>query len=245
MRKTSTILAAVALVLCWRATVQAEEKDEARAIVAKSIHALGGEAKVEKTKAATFKEKGIYYGMGDGLPYTGKYAMQFPGQFRMEIEGAFVIVLDGDKGWTKFGDETKEMEKKSLDVQQTNHRAGWIASLLPLKDKEFKLAVIDGVKVDDKPTVGVKVTRAHYPEVNLYFDKATNLLVKSEFRTKAEEMEFKDVTMEVFYRDYKDYDGVKGPSKLLLMRDGKKYVEAEVLEYKAEGKLDAKVFAKP
>jgi hypothetical protein len=245
MRKTSTILAAVALVLCWRATVQAEEKDEARAIVAKAIHALGGEAKVEKTRAATFREKGTYHGMGDGLPFTGKYAVQFPSQFRMEIEGVFTVVLDGDKGWVNSGGETKALDKKQFDVQLHNHHAGWIASLLPLKDREFKLAVIDGVKVDDKPTVGVKVTRPHYPEVKLYFDKASNLLVKSEYRTKSEELEFKDVTMEMFFRDYKDFDGVKGPTKLLMLRDGKKYVEAEVMDYKAEGKLDAKVFAKP
>jgi hypothetical protein len=245
MRKTWTVLAAAALVLGWRGTVRAEEKDEARAIIAKAITALGGEAKLEKQKAATFKEKGTYYGMGDGLPYTGKYAMQHPGQFRMEIEGVFVIVLDGDKGWTKMGDETKEMGKKELAVQQHNQRAGWIASLVPLKDKAYSLAVIEGVKVDDKPTVGVKVTRKDYPEVKLYFDKATNLLVKTEFATQAEEMGFKDVTMETFYSDHKDMGGAKVPTKLLMNRDGKKYVEAEVLEFKAEGKLDDKVFGKP
>src|SRR5260370_26353176 len=159
MRKTWTVLTTVALVLGWRVPVQAEEKGEARAIIAKAVDALGGEAKLEKLKAATFKEKGTYYGMGEGLPFTGKYAMQHPGQFRMEIEGFFVLVLDRDKGWMKMGEETKEMDKKQIDVQQHNQRAGWIASLLPLKDKAFSLTAIEGIKVDDKPTVGVKVTR--------------------------------------------------------------------------------------
>jgi hypothetical protein len=245
MRKTWSVLTAVALVLGWSGAVRAEEKDESRAIIAKAIDALGGADKLEKLKAATFTEKGTYYGMGEGLPYTGKYAVQFPGQFRMEIEGAFVFVLDGDKGWNKSGGETKEMDKKQLGVHRHNHRAGWIASLSPLRDKAFTLTAIEGVTVDGKPTVGVKVTRKDYPEVKLYFDKATNLLVKSEFKTQAEDQEFKDVTMETFYGNYKEKDGAKVPTKLLMTRDGKKYVEAEVLEFKAVGKLDDKVFAKP
>ena len=246
MRKTWIILSAAALALGWSGSVRAEEKDEAQSLVAKAITAAGGEAKLLKMKAATFKEKGTYYGMGEGLPYTAKYAMQWPGQFRMEIENVFTMVLDGDKGWIKAGGETMEMDKKVLAVHQNNHRAGWIASLLPLSKKgAFTLTVIEGVKVEDKPTIGLKVTGKDYPEVKLYFDKTTNLLVKSEFATQDEEKEFKDVTMEVFYGNYKDIDGGKVPTKMLLLRGGKKYVEAEVLEFKAEGKLDNKVFAKP
>src|SRR5262249_2353439 len=189
--------------------------------------------------------KGTFYGMGDGLPYVGKYAMQFPGQYRMEIENVFTMVLNGDKGWIKAGEETKEMDKKTLAVQQHNYRAGWIATLTPLQDKAFTLTVVDGVKVDDKPTVGVKVTRKDFPEVKLYFDKATNLLVKCEFKTQAEDMDFKEVTHEMFYGNYKDIDGTKVPTRLILLREGKKYVEAEVQDHKAVGKLDDKVFAKP
>ena len=135
MRKTVVLLTPCALLLTWCSTGRAEKKDDARAIIAKAIDAVGGDAKLEKLNAVTFKEKGVYYGMGEGLPYMGKYAVQHPGQFRMEIEGFFTIVLDGDKGWTKAGEETKEMDKKALAVQQHNHRAGWIASLKPLNDK--------------------------------------------------------------------------------------------------------------
>ena len=246
MRKTWTNLLAVALILGWCGGARAEKKDEARAILTKAIDAAGGAAKLEKQKAATFKEKGTYYGMGDGgLPYTGKYSLQFPGQFRMEIEGVFTMVLDGDKGWIKSPEGTKDMDAKQVAAERFAHRAGWMASLIPLQDKAFTLTVVDGIKVDDKPTVGLKATRKDYPQVLLYFDKTSNLLVKSEFKTESAELMFKVVTMEVFYSNHKEVDGAKVPTRIVLKRDGKKYVEAEVLEYKAEGKLDQKVFAKP
>src|SRR2546427_242862 len=77
--------------------------DDGRAIVTRAIQAAGGEAKLAKFQAFTWKEKGTYYGMGEGLPYTGVYAINRPSQFRMEIEGVFIVVVNGDKGWVQAG----------------------------------------------------------------------------------------------------------------------------------------------
>src|SRR6185436_1015465 len=107
--------------------------DEARGIVQKSIDAIGGEAKLAKYNAQSFTEKGTYYGMGKGLPYTGEYAVQWPDQFRMEILGTFVIVLNGDKGWVKSADgSVKEMSAEQLATQVHDHKAGWMSFLVPL-----------------------------------------------------------------------------------------------------------------
>src|SRR4051794_12513866 len=129
MQQILRIWIAVALTLACVGLVQSGEEKDARAIVDKGIQAMGGEAKLTKLQSATFKEKGTYYGMGQGLPFTANYALQFPDKFRMEIEGFFTIVLNGDKGWTKSMDETKEMSKEQLDHQQHDQRAGWINSL--------------------------------------------------------------------------------------------------------------------
>jgi hypothetical protein len=182
--------------------------------------------------------------MGDGLPYEGKYAMQFPDKFRMEIEGVFTIVLNGKKGWMKTGDETKELTGKELDLQLQNQKAGWMASLLPLKDKAFSLAVVGEAQVDNKPAVVLKATRKDYPEVKLYLDKKTHRLLKSEFQTKFPEQGFKDVTAEHYFHDYRDVDGMLVPRKLVMKYDGKRFVEAENHEYK-HAKLDPKLFMKP
>jgi outer membrane lipoprotein-sorting protein len=238
-------VSAIVFVCLLSANAFSRAADDALAIVSKSIDAIGGEAKLAKHKAATFTETGKYYGQGEGQSYTGKYAMQHPGQFRMEIEGAFVIVLDGDKGWVSSGGNVVELSGEALETQKRDQQAGWMCSLLPLKDKAFTLKTLSDAEVDKRPVRVVKASREGYPEVTLYFDKESNYLVKSEFKTKAAEEGYKDVTLESRYNDFKEVDGVKIPHKMVMNRDGKVFVEAEVTAYKAEGKLDAKTFAKP
>ena len=245
MRQLWGIMVAAAVACLCTSTAWPGDDQQARAIIDKSIKALCGEAALTKHAATTFKEKGTYHGMGTPLPYTGSYAMQFPDRFRMEITDFFTIVVNGDKGWIKAGGETKEMTKEELASQHNDLRAGWISFLLPLKDKAFTLTAIGETKVDDRPAVGVKVTRPGYPEVKLYFDKATNLLAKSEYKTKLPEQNYKDADAEGYFSNYKDFDGVKVATKMVMKRDGKMYVEAEVTEYKAAGKLDAKMFDRP
>src|SRR5437870_10054726 len=65
--------------------------DDGRAIITKALKAGGGEAKLAKFDSTIMKEKGTYYGMGDGLPYTSVIHMQRPDKFKMEIVGVFTM----------------------------------------------------------------------------------------------------------------------------------------------------------
>ncbi|HMF20047.1 MAG TPA: hypothetical protein VKE98_22765 [Gemmataceae bacterium] len=244
MRKTMGALLASVLLLGSGALLRSGEDEDGRAIIAKAIKAAGGADNLAKHKSATFKGKGTYYGMGEGLPYAGNYAFQWPDKFRMEIENVFTIVLDGDKGWIKEGDTTKDMTKEQLTQQLQDQKAGWVTTLLPLTDKAFQVKAIGEAKVDKHDALGVKVTRKDYPEVKLYFDKKSGLLLKSTFRTKSPEQKFKEVTQDNYYYQYRDVDGAKLPTKMVIKRDDKLFVEEEVSDYKA-GKVDRKLFAKP
>src|SRR5262249_52030973 len=115
----------------------------------KGIKAQGGEANMAKFKAMTWTETGKYYGMGDGLPYTGTYAVQWHGQFCMEIKEVYTVLLEGDKGRYKAGGETKEMTKEELAEQKEGQHAGWVASLRPLKDKKYTLKALGVIKVGE------------------------------------------------------------------------------------------------
>jgi hypothetical protein len=231
---------ALALALTLNQGLRADEAADARATIGKALKAAGGEDKLAKMPAATWSEKGMYYGMGEGLAYTGKYAVQYPDKFRMEIEGFFTIVLDGDKGWMNG----EELDKDRLAEQKAGHYSNWVTSLLPLKDKEFKLSPLPEAKVDNKPVVGVKVSRAGHRDINLFFDKDTGLLVKSSTKAKAEEQGGQEVTQDTLFMNYKDVDGIKTPMKFAIMRDGNRYIEAEIVDYKRADKLDPKTFAK-
>lgn len=216
----------------------------ARAIIDKAIAAGGGEEKLAKFQTATMDEKGTFYGMGDGIEYTGKYALERPDKFRMEIQGVFIMVLNGDKGWIQSGGTTNEMKKEQIASEQFNHKAGWMMSLLPLKDKAYTLKSAGSAKVGNVETNVVVVSRKDYPTVKMYFDKKTSHLIKSEFKSKAADMEFKEVVMEYAFSDHRTVEGATMPHKFEIKRDGKKFVEAEHT-MKAVKEHPAKTFDRP
>jgi hypothetical protein len=236
-------LALVASVLA-AAMARAAEAKTAKEIVAKAIKAMGGAKQLEKNQLATWKEKGTYYGMGEGQPYKGEFAVDGPGKFRMEIEGVFIIILNGDQGWMKAGGKTMAMTKEQLASQIRENKAGTVTRLYVLKNKAFQLEDLGEVKVDKKPALGVKVTRKDFPEVKLFFDPKTSLLLKAEYQAQSQE-KGKEVLQEVYYQDYKKVNDALVPHKIHIQRDGKKFVEAEIIEWKAHDKLDSKLFAKP
>lgn len=234
------------LALAWSGAGRAEKATDAGAVIARAIQAAGGEDKLARFQAATWTEKGTFYGAGaDGVPYTGHYAVQWPHQFKMEIENFFTMVINGDKGWSDMGGGATEMPKAQMDEQKENHHSGWITTLLPLKDKAFHLTLLDEAKVNDKPAVGVKVSGAGHRDVLLYFDRASGLLVKSQMRGKDVEQGGKEFVQESLYQDYQDVDGVKMPMKLVIQRDGARYLEAQHSDLKAAGHLADDVFKKP
>jgi hypothetical protein len=140
---------------------------------------------------------------------------------------------------------TQEMKDEKLEyvLDQVYHMH--VTSLLPLlTEKEFKLATGGEKDVGGKKAAVVKVTRTKRPDVTLYFDKGTGLLVKSESKVKDEFQAWKEVTDEVFYSDYKDAGGKKVFGRMKIVRDGKTMIESEMSDQKFPEKLDAKLFEK-
>lgn len=244
MRKTLRFVIGGSMLLTCAAIAWTGDEKDGRAIVLKSIEATGGEKALAKHNSFTMKEKGTFHGTGMALPYTGNYAFQVPGQFRMEIEGVFTMVFDKDKGWVSAGGDVKEMTKEQLAVQTHDQRVRYMSTLLPLKDKEFTVKKLADAKVDKVETHVVEVTRKDWPAMKIYFDKSNHFMVKLEYKTKFEDLQFKEATVDLMMSDFKEVDGAKVAHKMVMKRDGKVFVEGEVVELKT-GKLDDKTFAKP
>ena len=242
MRRILSIGVAVGLALAFTSSLRA---DEPKQIIDKAIKAAGGEEKLAKFKCHTWTSKGIYYGAGNEIPYTADYAVQWPDKFRADIKGFLIIVLNGDKGWMKMGDNAMEMNADQLAEQKEVQHAGYVTSLLPVKGAGYTLAPLAEAKVADRPAVGVKVSSKGHRDVSLYFDKETNLLVKGEWIVKAQEEGDKEMTQETLYGNYRDVEGAKLPMKVTINREGKKYVEGENSDLKAVEKPDEKMFGKP
>ena len=70
----------------------------------------------------------------------------------------------------------------------------------PLVEKRgFTIKLAGEANVDDRPAVGVRVPRKDRQDVTLCLDQKSGLLVKSVFRIKAPEQDFKEVKAESWY----------------------------------------------
>ncbi|MBA4066156.1 MAG: hypothetical protein C0501_21050 [Isosphaera sp.] len=244
-------LAALGFVFAAAAPAPADDAADARALVEKAVKAHGGQDKLEKFAAVTTAFKGKFLAMGQAIDMAGEVVTQGADQVKVDVEVEaggqkvrVVNVFNKDKGWMKLGDETKEMDKDEVAEAKEQAYAGWVATLDPLTGKAFTLATVGEAKVNDRPALGVKVSRKDRRDVDLYFDKETGLLVKSETRVK-DEGSGQEVTQETFYDGYKEVQGTKQAMKFTVKRDGKPFMEGEATEVTLAEKLDASVFAKP
>jgi hypothetical protein len=251
MRKIGCLAAIVTLVLAG--ATRADDKADMRAIIEKAIQAVGGADKLGGDKAVTFKAKGKSFATGAALEYTGEWIVQPPDKVRFQLnfeangmKFTLIQVYNGREGWTKFNDQTADMDKDAVAEMKEELHAGRVTSLVPLvKDKRFELAPVGEVMVGDKPAVGVRVSHEGRRDVNLFFDKKTGLLLKAERRIKDQMAGGQEATQETLYSDYQDLNGFKHAMKVLIRRDGKDFADSEVMDFEFKDKVDDSVFAKP
>jgi hypothetical protein len=228
----------------------ADDKD-GKAILDKAIKALGGEEKLKALKAVTWKGKGTVNIGGNDSPFTSQATAQGLDHYRGEFEAEFggntikgVAVVAGDKGWRKFGDMSTKLDKDDLANEKRNAYLQLVpVTLLPLKGKGFKVEAGPEEKVGGKPAAGLKVTGPDGKAFTLFFDKASGLPVK--MVAKVLDFMGQEFTQETTFADYKEFGGVKKATKVDSTRDGNKFVELRVTEFKALKKVDPKTFAEP
>jgi hypothetical protein len=245
------VLTGFVAALAFTLSQSARAADDPKAIVDKGIKALGGEEKLSKVKAYTWKSKGkLKFGDNEGT-FTVEGTVDGLEHLRSKFTGDFggnnieaVAVLAGDKGWRSFMGMTMDLDGDALANEKRSTYLQVIPStLVPLKDKKFKLEADKEDKVGDKPAVGVKITGPDGKDFSIFFDKESGLPVK--VVAKVVDFMGTEFTQETILDAYKDFDGIKKATKTESKRDGERFIEAEVTEFKVLDKVDPKTFAKP
>ena len=244
---SASLIFAIALAA---STLNAADDDAMRAIVNRAIAAQGGEAKLAKFNASTAKFKGTLQIQDQPVPFTGDVSTQGADQQHVVIDFTLngmpiriVHVLNRDKGWIKFNETLIEMDADKLAEAQEEAYGEWVATLLPLKDKEFKLSSFGEAMVEGRAAVGVNVSRTGHRDGTLFFDKESHRLVKTISRVKDDAGQ--EVTEETVLGGYREVDGIPQAMTLSVKRDGKPHADLEVTEVKLIEKLDDGVFAQP
>jgi hypothetical protein len=213
--------------------------EDPRAVIERAVKALGGLDRIRQVKAVHRRSKGVY--VQEKEVFTSETFSQDPGRLKLVLRSKDpdnpmirVLVLEGDKGWISFNGVTQDlgadMQARMKRARHADKVAG-LTALLRDKEKRYTLTALGASEVKGKPVVGVKVASAGQPDMNLYFDKATGLLVKTAQRVTEPRVD-NDHLQEWYYSDYRLLDpaaadeavlkrakvAVDGPALLAFLR---------------------------
>jgi hypothetical protein len=199
--------------------------DDPKAVIDRAIKAMGGEAVLARARAYELKMEGAIYSGTEKYPFQAVALTQLPDQFKhvMEYERqgrkvAQVQVYNGNAIFIRVDNSIRDVNPALRSALFKGRYADHLAQLTMLKNKDFQLASLGESKVGGKPVLGVKVTAAEKPEVQLFFDKETGFLVKTEHRQvdpRNGTDNNTEIVQEVFYSDYKVVDTSAADEKLV------------------------------
>ncbi len=232
-----------------------DDQAEAQAILDKAIKAVGGEERLAKLTSFVETAKCKSF-PPDATPEecSRTISCRLPDLWcrQTETDGrkGTRYVLNGEQGWFYVEDDLYEFTKEQVDRRRERWRDELVVwQFLFFKDKDYKLSPLGASKVGDQAAVGVKASRKGVPELKLYFDRDTGLLLKREWEevepAPPGEKPPPPIIEEILYENYKEVGGIKYPSKKTSRRDKQITSEEEVTEFKIVEKFDEKTFAKP
>lgn len=247
-----------AVVLCIFASIsRADEATELRAILDKALQAHGGAEKLAAITAETWKTKDVAHFKDQNFTSVTEWFVEGAARARkvtdtdvMGNSQRMVRALDGDKGLVATTIGAQSLGYRVDDVwiaeEKEQNYSRWIASLQPLArhDKSFNLAALGESKIDGRAAIGLRVSSQEHRDVELFFDKKDGTLVRAAYTVKHVGVQndpnrpAPEVKEEVYYSHYKDFDGIKKATKVLIKFDGTLKTESELTEYKRLDKLE-------
>jgi hypothetical protein len=222
----------------------AGDRDKALAVVEQAIKAHGGADALTKAQTRSRNGRGELTLSGN-IAFKAEEIVSLPERCRTVLEAAGVrrvIVLNGDKGWMLTGGTTQEMNKELLAELREEPYVWWLMTLTPLQKDSFDLTPLPDAKVNGENASVIKVSHRGHADVRMFFDKKTGLLVKIARRAKEAGI---PLDKEYSYSDYKEYDGVKLPTKEVTTVNGRKLSEVKFTDYQLLSKVEDKTFDKP
>lgn len=246
MTGTRMALAGLALLISAGFT-QAEDDPKAREIVERAIKASGGAKTLKNQVRLDIEDKGTFYGMGEGVPYEGRFTFHWPDRFRMEIVNAFTIINTPKGVWVESMGNVMEVTGDPLKYSRQESEGAYITSLIPLikPNPKYKLSLFGKEEVAGEACDGVNVARKDGPVITMFFSQKTGLMLKYQTTVHSAEKGYEEVAEQTLYSDFKKVDGVMMPMKATILRDGEKYVESESTSVKFPKELDESLFEKP
>ncbi len=231
MRRLLVGLVLLAAVLPVRA-------DEASDIIERAVTAHGGAANLERWTATRMTFESHQSALPD-MRYSGTWLVASPDRQKIDmrleqpgIEQPLEVgfVLSGGKGWLSMklpgqgeGRTVTDLDPTMMrDVNVVVHQTR-VCSLLPLlRDRQFTLTALPETTVAERRAVGVRASFPERPDVSLYFDKETGLLVKTSYRHQQGQPADKNPEKQLHETLFTDYREMGAQEERLLDKAGVK-----------------------
>jgi hypothetical protein len=239
------LLACALLLAGVPGAVSADDRGTALTVLERSIKAHGGADGLTRAQVSARSATGVVL-LGGEIPFRTEVVTNLPGQVRITVEvnkAQMVTVVNPDRGWQQSaGGAALDLGKERLAEQQEEVYLRWIATLVPLLKDDFDLRSLPEAKVDGRPAAGIRAAHKGRPDIALYFDKQTNLLVKIACRAREGGVA---VDKEYLFSDHKDFEGVKLQSKEVMTINDRKTAQLSYTSYKFLRKPDESAFVRP
>lgn len=201
---------AVGFLIAFLTSVRADDQD-ARAVIARAVEVLGGEERLTRGAAIQTKMSGSVSDLPNGVTFDGdvwsqvgvglKFSLHIglPGIGRATVTQA---IRDG-KGWKNINGEISDLTDDDLaEARLATYFDGMPGLVHLLRDKTFTLTLQEESKIDGKPAAVILVRTKGKPDVTLFFDKESGLLVKQTYRQKDANSDTETLE-EVLFSDYR------------------------------------------
>ena len=231
--------------------------DEPRDVIDRGIKARAAKPELlDKQKICVMTMLGKMLNTEKGeVAATFEIVAEWPSHCRYSVE---MMAPDGtrraqlglqiDKGWVRApGQPTMDMNSDQVDEFKMEVYGRWLTTLYPLKDRGFTLTLMKDSRVDGDEVSVVKATLRFRPDVLLSFSKKSGHLLKASYKARESGVEMRK---EHLFSDFKEFDGLTLPSKLIDMKQvgnlpATKDAEWTISSYKFPDKLGAESFSKP
>lgn len=226
---------------------KSEVPAKVKELLLKAIEVHGGMDRLSKLRADSVKTKGLIQFNGVEAKFKSETIVQLPDQLKtsqeIEVKGkSFRVVQICNKGEVVMQIDNKQQKAEPAIAQQIQDtlRLAVLIRLIPLLDNSaLKFEDLGTVTVSERPARAIRVKEKDRPDIVLVFDEQSGFLIKSEL---VRQFEKKQVVQEDFFSDFRDISGFKRPVKLQSFRNGKKILDAELIEVRYFEKLDPSVF---
>jgi hypothetical protein len=249
---TEVVMRIIATLILLAAAVPiASAQDAARSLLQRAIVAHGGLEKLASARADKVRLQGTLHVGGTEVPFTNEVTLQLPGQFKSIVritEGerttTLTHILDGERAAITLDGHPQPVTGSHLAQMRQTLQLDQAMKLVPLlTDPAFTVTYLGEYQYNNRIVAGIRVVGHGQRDLRLYFDRETALLVKSEHLLDG--AGGKDVRQEACYSEYREAGGYLRPGRVTAYRDGKKVMEAALIDARRFDRIDPIEFAVP